>query len=481
MSLVQKIRYYNQEQLADFTDKTFDLLEKKGVKMDHVPVMKKLRDHGANVDFDTGIVQFPKSFMADQLAKVPEHFQLKGRADRYTLDFPHPNGLFYTRVNTGGQNFLDPDTGEFRRVTLKDLAYWAQLTDRLEHIDYIPFLVPNDAPPATADIHALNTLLENTRKHIWIQPYTGESVEYLVKLLAAAAGGESELRQTPIASWVTCSLTPLVFKWMDMEIIYQAAGHGCALQCCSLPGSGVTAPFTPAGSVLVSAVENLAMIAVAQVVREGTPVIATSLQFSGDMNTGRSLQSSVESLRQSALFVQVMKDAFDLATHTYGTGCDSPDIDGQGMVERAMRAMLIASSGADVLGGAGQIETACSVSPVALAVDDEIFKMAKGIIQPVKFDNEHLAWDALMEIDYGGEFLSSQHTFRHCRDVSHPINFTRIPRDTWTDSGSRDLNARVKSFLKELMKEAAPVALSQETKREMAAIVKSADKNLCPS
>jgi trimethylamine---corrinoid protein Co-methyltransferase len=97
------------------------------------------------------------------------------------------------------------------------------------------------------------------------------------------------------------------------------------------------------------------------------------------MRTGRSLQSSVEFLRQSALFVQLMLDGYGIPDHTYGSGSDSPAIDGQGMVERAMRAMLMAGHRAQVLGGAGQLETACSVSPIALAIDNEIFSMTRAI------------------------------------------------------------------------------------------------------
>ncbi|MBC8439840.1 MAG: trimethylamine methyltransferase family protein [Deltaproteobacteria bacterium] len=479
MSFIPRMRYYNENQLELLKNKGFELLEKKGVKMNHQPVMELLEKQGAKVDFDSEIVLFPKKFMEEQIEKVPKQFQLKGRKEKFTLDFPHPQGLFHTRACTGGQNWLDPETNEFRRVTLKDLAYWAQLSDRLEHIDFTPFLVPDDAPSATADIYALKTLLENAEKHIWIQPYTGESVDYLIKLLKAAAGGEAKLRENPLASWITCSMSPLMFKWMDMEIILQAAGHGCALQGCSLPGSGMTGPFTAGGSVLLSAVECLAMLAVTQVVQEGTPFIATSLQFSGDMRTGKSLQSSVESLRQSALFVQLMQDAFNIPAHTYGSGSDSPDIDSQGMVERSMRAMLIASSGASVLGGAGQFEVACSVSPVALAIDNEIFKMTKAIIREMTFDDNQLAWDELMNIDYGGEFLTCVHTLKNCREVIRPINFTRLTRDSWADTGSKDLNTRVSEYLGNLMKDAGPIELSLETKKEMAAIIKQADEKLC--
>ena len=479
MSVKPAMRFYNEEQLALMKDKAFELLEKRGVKIDHKEVLSLLDKEGAIVDYTEELVRFPRKFIEDQIEKAPKQFSLKGRNGKFPMNFPHPEGLFYTRLCTGGQSWLDPETGKYGRVTLDNLAYWAQLADRLEHIDYSPFLVPDDAPSATADIYALKTMLENSEKHIWIQPYTGESVKYLVQLLVAAAGGESQLRECPMASWISCSLTPLVFKWMDMEIILQGAKSGCAVQPCSLPGSGVTGPFTAPGSVLLSVAENLVMLAVAQVVRAGTPIIATSLQFSGDMSTGRSLQGSVESLRQSALFVGVMQDAFGIPGHCYGAGSDSPDIDGQDMVERAMRAMLIAGSGAAVLGGAGQLETACTVSPIALCIDNEIFGMTKGIMKGMQFDDDQLAWNELMSIDYGGQFLTTPHTFKHCRSVVRPINFTRLDRSSWENSGSKSLNERVKNYLAEVMKSAKPIDLPEDTKKEFAKIIQRADAEMC--
>jgi len=479
MNFNTRMRYYNEEELELLKDRIFELLEKRGARVDHKEILDLFHRGGAKVDFGSKIVKFPKSFLEEQLAKAPKEFTLVGKNGKHAMKFPHPEGLFYTRTCTGGQNWLDPETGEFHRVKQENLVYWAQLADRLEHIDYIPFLVLDDVPTATADIYALRIMLENAEKHIWIQPYVGESVEYLMQLLVAAAGGKEALKKNPLASFVTCSLSPFDFKWMDMEIILQAASHGCALQMCSLPGSGATGPFTAPGSVILSAAENLVMLAAAQMVQSGTPVIATSLQFSADMRTGRSLQSSVESLRQSALFVQLMFDGFGLPGHTYGTGSDSPDIDGQGMIERSMRAVLMASNGAQVLGGAGQLETACSVSPIGLAIDNEIFGMTKAILSDMKFDDDQMAFKELMEIKAGGQFLTNPHTFKHCREVVIPVNFTRSPRDSWVSEGRRELNERVKENLRAVMENTGPLGLPEGVCREMDDIVRMADKKLC--
>jgi len=478
MSFNNRMRYYNEKQLTTMKNSIYELLEKRGARVDHREILELFKNEGAEVDFDTKIVKMSKAFVDAQVAKAPKTFTLFGRGGKYALDFPHPKNLFYTRTCTGGQNWLDPETGEFHRVKRQNLEYWARLADRLEHIDYVPYLVLDDVPTASADVYALRTMLENTEKHIWIQPYVGESVQFLVQLLIAAAGGKEALREKPLASFVTCSLSPFDFKWMDMEIIQQAASHGIPLQMCSLPGSGATGPFTAGGSVLLAAAENLVMLSAAQLVAPGTPVIATSLQFSADMRTGRSLQSSVESLRQSALFVSLMYDGFGLAGHTYGTGSDSPDIDEQGMVERAMRAVLMAANGAQVLGGAGQLETACTVSPVGLAIDNEMFAMTKGILAEMTFDEDQLAFKELMEIKPGGEFLTNPHTFKHCRSVSRPINFVRSPRDSWSNEGGQSLNMRVRDYLRELMKDAGPITLPDGVVQEMDTILQQADEKL---
>lgn len=479
MSFNTRMRYYKDDELQLTKDRIYELLEKRGARIDHKLILDLFHQEGAIVDFDSKIVKFPRAFLEEQVARAPKEFTLVGKNGKHPMKFPHPEGLFYTRTCTGGQNWLDPETNDFHRVTQDNLAYWARLAQKLEHIDYIPYLVVNDVPSATADIHSLRIMLENVEKHIWIQPYVGESVEYLIQLLVAAAGGKEALKENPLASFVACSLSPFDFKWMDMEIIYQAATHGCPLQTCSLPGSGATGPFTAPGTVMLSAAENLVMLAAAQVVNPGIPVVATSLQFSADMRTGRSLQSSVESLRQSALFVQLMFDGFGLPGHTYGSGSDSPDIDGQGMVERAMRAVLMAGYGAQVLGGAGQLETACSVSPIALAVDNEIFGMTKAVLAKMEFDDDQMAFKELMEIKPGGQFLTSTHTFKHCREVAVPINFTRSPRDSWAIEGSRGLNERVQKYLREIMADAGPIELAEGVKREMEGITALADERLC--
>jgi trimethylamine:corrinoid methyltransferase-like protein len=478
MMLGPRIAFFNQNQLKLLKAKVIELLEQHGVKMDHPEVLDLLDKAGAKVDFDSKMVRFSKSFLEEQINKAPNTVTLVGRDGKHKLEIPRKDDTFYTRTNTGAQSWIDLDTGKYRRITSSDVAAWARLADSLEQIDFCAFPVPSDVPTATPDVHALRLMLENTAKHVWVQPYTNESVEYLIRLSTVAAGGKEALKTNPLVSFITCSLTPLEFKYMDLNIILQCARKGIPLHACSLPGAGATAPITVPGVVLLSGAEILAMLAAAQVIQPGIPIIATPLIFSADMATGRSLQSSVESMQGNALAIQFFKAAFDIPTHTYGIGSDSPTMDGQCMSDGALRGMLIGLSGTDILGAAGQLETATTISPIQLAIDSEVLGMIRRMIGKINFNDDTLAWPDLLNIEPGGQFLTSDHTLEHCRDGLMPVNFTRMTRDDWTEAGQRDLVARVVEYCRDILKKAKPLDLSEQMIKEMDSIVKDADTQL---
>ena len=478
MMLSSRVTFFAQDQLELMKARVFELLEHRGVKMDHPEVLKLMDKAGATVDFDSRIVRLSKEFLAEQISQAPTKITLAGRNGKNSVEIPREDGTFHTRTNTGAQSWIDLESGKYRRITAADVIDWARLADRLDQISFCAFPVPSDVPTATPDVHALNLMLQNVEKHVWVQPYTKESVDYLIKLAVVAAGGEQALRANPLVSFITCSLTPLEFKCMDLDFILKCARNGIPLHACSLPGAGATAPITVPGVVLLSAAEILAMLAVAQVIQPGIPVIATPLIFSTDMMTGRSLQSSAESMQGAALAVQFIKAAFGIPTHTYGIGSDSPVMDGQCMSEGALRSMLMGLSGADILGGAGQIEVATTISPVQLTIDNEVFGTVRRMITNITFDDDSLAWTDLLTAEPGGNFLTGDHTLRHCRDGLMSTNFTRMTREDWNKQGQGDLVTRAVEFCKDLLEKAAPSNLPEQVTREMDSIVGRADQQL---
>ena len=166
MMLSSRVAFFAQDQLELMKARVFELLEHRGVKMDHPEVLKLMGKAGARVDFDSRMVRLSKEFLAEQISQAPTTMTLAGRNGENRVEIPRADGTFHTRTNTGAQSWIDLESGNYRRITAADIIDWARLADRLEHISICAFPVPSDVPTATPDVHALNLMLQNVEKHV---------------------------------------------------------------------------------------------------------------------------------------------------------------------------------------------------------------------------------------------------------------------------------------------------------------------------
>jgi trimethylamine:corrinoid methyltransferase-like protein len=469
------ITYLDPKKQQRFKEKVIELLAKRGVRIDHPEMLTRLDDAGARVDVGTRIVRFPEAFLEEQVTKAPKEFKLYGRGGREPLHLPAEDGTFITRTNTGARSWIEPESGIHRRVILADVAVWGQLADALENIDFCGFPGPGDVPAETIDLHSFKTLLQHTSKHIWVQPYTLESVDDLIRLSEVAAGSDGALKSKPPVSFIVCAFSPLAFKTLDMDILRKSAEKGIPLQLCSAPVAGATAPITSQGVALMTVAEILAMVVISQVIQPGIPVVTTPLIFAMDMHSGRSLQATPEALRGCSLAGQFLKAEFGLPTHSYGAGTDSPILDGQSRHESAMVCLTMAMSGIDILGGAGQMETATTISPLQLIADNELFGQARKLFSEMAFDDDLLTWDDLLVLEPGGHFLRSSHTRRHARIIEESILFTHLGRVAWEQEGRENLEERAEGIHKAIMELEKYPALTEDQIREMDSIIENAD------
>lgn len=469
----------NNEEINLLKEKIKLLLSTKGVIIEHPMVLELLTKAGATVNVTTKAVCFPETLIEDALSHAPGSFTLAGINAKNDLHFPHPDGLFYTRTCTGGMNYYT-ENGEYHNISLAEVEELTRLSDCLEHIHFcsLPSTSPKNVPAETIDIHTLNAVLRNTTKHVWLQPYETENIKYLIDMAAILAGGREQLRKRPIVSLISCSNTPLTFKHMDMEVILQGCNYGIPIQACSLPTSGANAPVTVPGVVLMACAEVLAMVIIAQIIAPGTPVIATPLLFAMDMMTTYTLQSPIEVTLGRMAAMQLFSEGYGIPAHTYGTGTDSFIPDGQSMIERTSISQLVALSGADILGGAGQIEVAKTISPIQLIIDNEIFAMAARLKAGFAVDDEMLGWNEIMGLTGREAFISMEHTFRHFRKIYRPAIFTRDSRPSWVEKGSKDLIDRAKDIYQSIKNNYEPVQVAPEALKELDRVVKHADKEL---
>lgn len=93
--------------------------------------------------------------------------------------------------------------------------------------------------------------------------------------------------------------------------------------------------------------------------------------------------------------------------------------------------MLAAQSGANVIYGAGMLENGLCVDFGEMVLDCDAFN---------SMTDESMAINTIKELGIGGNFLSHEHTLKHCRTaVSQPNIFDRRTREDWVLDGGKDI------------------------------------------
>ncbi|MCV2866111.1 trimethylamine methyltransferase family protein [Albidovulum sediminicola] len=456
-----------------------DVLADYGVAILHPDAYERLLAAGAKPGTDANRIRMPRDLIQEAMAATPKSVRLGGKEAGFNIDLPRADRGFIMRTGTGAHGYVNPRDASYRKMDLAAVSEIAAVASALDEVGFIAHPFVHGVPEVTSDIHSFGRLIARTPKHIWMQPYQWENVDYLMRIAAVAAGGEAQLRANPITSCITCSFTPLEFKYMDTHVIMKAGEYGIPLHACSLPSSGGTAPLSVPSMAIMAAAEIVGMTVMAHILAPGTPVIATPLMFTLDMRTGSALQSCVESLQAASMSIQLMKRGWGVIAHTYGSGSDTPDVDHQSMAERALLTQTVALAGADILGGVGQLECATVFSPVQAVLDNEVGAMMRRFIRKPSLDKEALNWDELMQIRTGGHFLDSAHTIATCRDQLSPKVFKRIGRDDYEKSGRRAAFDEAREFALAAIA-AAPEQglLSAEQEREIAALTARADEHI---
>ena len=473
-----KLRFLTEDEMDRLYETSLSILSEKGVKVEYEKALKIMDKAGAVVDFVAENVKFPRELVEEALKTAPKAFTLKGSHERHDLELPHPQGSFYTSTCVQSMKYWDPDAKVFSDVTAASWAEWCQLAEVLDNVHKIAIQTPMDVPPETADVHALSILLQNAAKPLMTLAYCPETVDYHFELLLAKAGSVEALRERPIALTYPTSLSPLKFKPMDLETIMQSCHYGVPIVGNSLAISGATAPVTEAGTALLAVVEILAMLVMSQIFKPGAPYIGSTYTTTMDMATGGALLSNVESLRSRAAATQVIKQRIGIPAETFSFMTDAYVSDGQAAMEKALMPALLDLSGSDIQYGIGRLGGSTLASPIQMVIDDELFTVIEKCNAKIDVNDETLAFQEILDNAPDGQFVTTMHTLRHCREIIRPSLFVARGLDAWEAEGSKDLYERAIEKYKTLKKQLQPQQLSDDVLKEMNKIVRHADARL---
>jgi trimethylamine--corrinoid protein Co-methyltransferase len=118
---------------------------------------------------------------------------------------------------------------------------------------------------------------------------------------------------------------------------------------------------------------------------------------------------------------------------TFATGAKA--LDWQAGVENALSGAVSLLAGADIVYGAGLLQSAKVFSFEQLLMDCEIFDMLRYVAAGIPVDPESLAVEVIEAVGPGGHFMEQEHTVEHMREIWQPTLLDRMPLEAWKKAG----------------------------------------------
>jgi trimethylamine--corrinoid protein Co-methyltransferase len=153
--------------------------------------------------------------------------------------------------------------------------------------------------------------------------------------------------------------------------------------------------------------------------------------------------------------------------------------DAQAGHEKTLTGMCAAMAGANLIYGAGMLDSGLIFSYAQLVIDNDIFKMIRKVMQGMHVDDENLAVDIIKSVGPGGDFLMQDHTMKYMRTLpSVPNLIDRGNRENWLASGGKGLAEKAAGRAAEILANHKPVPLSDEAAAALRSVVEESDAEM---
>jgi len=138
--------------------------------------------------------------------------------------------------------------------------------------------------------------------------------------------------------------------------------------------------------------------------------------------------------------------------------------------------MAANNAGANLMYGAGMLDSGLIFSYTQLVIDNDIFKMVRKLMQGITINDENLAVDIIKSVGPGGDFLMQPQTIKYMRTLpSNPNVIERCNYARWEKKGGKDMAERAAEKAAHLLATHKPTPLSAEATSALRSIVEESD------
>jgi len=466
------VRILTDQQLDQVRAATLQILQEVGVHCPSARAQQIYREHGAQVDDESGIVRLPPDLVLESMAQAPRAFSYGGRLPAFDLQLD--GSAMFVATDGCGVETIDFDSRTRRPSTKDDVARMARVADSLSSVGFYWPIVSAQDHPSTAPLHELEASFNNTVKHVQTETVMGERMaRYAVEMATVIAGDPATRRSRPPLSALVCTIAPLAQDAGGMESALVFAEAGLPVGFMSMANTGSTGPGTIAGTLVAADAEIAAAMVLIQLAVPGAPVYYSLMPGVMHPRTGAYLGTTWEG---DPLYPYGVELAHHWGVPTlagcFGTDALTPGWQSAGEVPASL--LLCALCGAETGSGMGLLESCTLLVPEELVLDTDLYHRVRILAEGAPIDANSLALDVIRAVGPRGHFLRQRHT----RDSMRRLRFSELTAQPAAGGSYVEPVEVARAKVKWILQNHQPEPLDPGQQAELRRIVQAADHEM---
>jgi trimethylamine--corrinoid protein Co-methyltransferase len=438
-----------------------------GIEFLHDEALDYLRGAGQQVDGQ--LVKFDPDWILEQVAKAPAEFTLQARNPDRSVQIGGKHMVFSAVY---GCPFVREGI-ERRDATYDDFQNLVRLAHAFPQLDSPGGTIcePNDRPLDSRHLDMVYALLTLSDKPFMGSVTSGENAKDTIAMAEMVFGRDS-LEETPAIISLINVNSPLRYDDRMLSALLEYAKAGQATVITPFLLMGAMSPVSIVATLAQQVGEALAGIALVQTIRPGCPVVFGSFLSNTDMQSGSPSFGTPESAVGLLCTGQIARH-YGLPFRGGGALTSSQVVDAQAGYESMMSLWPTFLAGTNfVMHSAGWLESALVSCYEKFVVDVEQLRMLHAAFEPLKVDEEALAYSAHQEVGQGGHFLGAAHTLERFRDCFYrPLVSSTENYERWNRNGGNDTAARASEIWKKTLSEYEKPPIDADLEAELKAFV----------
>ncbi len=472
------LKVLSDEQIERIHQAALEMLMNPGVLVKSEEARDLLKQAGADIDEETMICRIPGNIVMEAMKSAPSSFTVHARNPENDVHVSTSD--VHIEPMIGRINCYDYASGEARPTTLEDVGHLIRIADAMPnyHLLHSGAIMPQIEGIPIRATHAYGYLesVRNSTKPVKATSRERVMAEDCLRMVAAVAGGEEELKKRPCTFTTDNPVAPLHHDRDQVEGALLYAEYGIPIDVTSEPQAGATAPVTIAGLLAQQTADVISGITILQLKNPGNPVWYGTCGSVMDMRVGRIAIGAIEMGLINVASAQ-MAHFYDVPCRGTASATDSKELDFQAGYEKTAVMTMAVLGGVNKIFYPGTMEGALTISKEGLVLDNEIAGAIYRVLDGIDVVDDTLGVELARTVGPGGHYLSQRHTMQFIRKEHFmPLLADRLIRERWEEAGRKNMVAKAHETVVRILDEHEVEPLPEKTEAELKRIVREVEE-----